>query len=63
MNHDKLKEFSRVFAQISVGIEALFKAQLFLAEVMSKECDIPLEITKVMIEDMNNTIGVKKDEQ
>jgi hypothetical protein len=60
MNHDKLKEYSMVSAIITSSLEGLFKAQELLVDLMCRECDIPVEMKKHMIDDMNKVIGVQK---
>ena len=60
MNHDKLKEFSMISAVITSSLEGMFKAQDLLVDLLLKECDIPAEMKKTMIDDMNKVIGVQK---
>lgn len=63
MNHDKLKEYSKIAAMVTVGLESLLKAQDLLAMRMCIECEIPVEMKAQMIEDMNKAIGIKRVEQ
>lgn len=60
MNHDKLKEFSKIAAMITSSMEGLLKAQDALVDLLLKECDIPAALKETMIEDMNKVIGVQK---
>lgn len=60
MNHDKMKEFSKVTAIIGSSMSGLLQAQDLMMELMCKECDIPLEMKEGMIEDMNKVIGIQK---
>ncbi len=60
MNQDKLQEFSRIAAGITVAIDSLVQVQSLFVDLLIKECDIPQEIKESMIKDMNSIIGVHK---
>ncbi len=60
MNHDKLQEFSKITAGIGACMDGLLQVQQLLVELMCKECDIPLEMSQHMIDDMNKVMGIKK---
>ena len=59
MNHDKLQEFSKIAAGITAAMDTLIQVQSLFVDLLIKECDMPIEIKKIMLEDMNKFIGKK----
>lgn len=60
MNHDKLKQFSKIAAGITAAMDTLVQVQSLFVDLLLKECDIPQEMKETMINDMNKVIGVIK---
>lgn len=60
MNHEKLKEYSKIAAGITAAMDTLIQTQSFFVDLLLKECDIPQEMKETMINDMNKVIGVNK---
>lgn len=60
MNHEKLREYSKIAAGITAAMDTLIQTQSFFVDLLLKECDIPMEMKETMIQDMNKVIGVDK---